>query len=249
MTAADMMSSRAMPRISARLAGLRSRHARSTVQALLAAMIRDEFPERIAVVSSFGTESALILSLVAEIEPGIPVIFLDTGKHFAETLTYRDLLIARIGLTNVRSLGPRDADLARADPDGALHRQDSDLCCHVRKVVPLEFALAGFDAWITGRKRYHGGERAHLELLEIVDSRIKVNPLAGWTPGQIAAEFRGRDLPPHPLAAEGYRSIGCAPCTSRVASDQPSRSGRWADRDKTECGIHRAPRAQGAGRN
>lgn len=240
--AQDQSAGGIAPTIDDHLADLRRRHARSTAQALLEAMIRHEFRGRIAAVSSFGVESAITLSMVADVDPGTPVIFLDTGKHFAETLAYRDLLIARIGLTSVRSVTPGDDDLERADPDGRLHRQDADLCCRIRKVVPLECALAGYGAWITGRKRYHGGERAGLEMLEAVDSRIKVNPLAGWTPAEVAAEFRRRGLPVHPLVATGYRSIGCAPCTSRVTSERPARSGRWAGSGKTECGIHRARR-------
>lgn len=223
---------------------LRQRYAGWSVHALLEALIRDEFPGRIAAVSSFGAESAVILSHLADIDRGIPVIFLDTGKHFPETLDYRDQLIARIGLTNVRSASPDPSTLQRSDPDGLLHSSDVDRCCHIRKVQPLDVALQGCAAWITGRKRYHGGERARLEMLETIESRVKINPLAGWTPAQIAAEFRRRDLPAHPLVADGYRSIGCAPCTSRVESDQPSRSGRWADSGKTECGIHRAPWAR-----
>lgn len=227
-----------------RLAHLRRRYSGASAQVLLEAMIRDEYPGRVAVVSSFGTESAVILSLVAEIDPAAPIIFLETGKHFLETLTYRDLLSERIGLTNIRSVTPEALDLNRADPDGRLREHEPDRCCHIRKVLPLERALDGFDAWITGRKRHQGGERSRLETLEAVDSRIKINPLAEWTPARIAAEFRRRDLPHHPLVSQGYLSIGCAPCTARVASDQPARSGRWADSDKSECGIHGAKWAQ-----
>jgi phosphoadenosine phosphosulfate reductase len=212
---------------------------------LLRATIEVEFPGRIAVVSSFGAEAAVILALVAEIDPATPVIFLDTGKHFAETLAYRDRLTAHLGLTDVRSIRPLAADLTSADADGRLWERDADACCHFRKVVPLERALAGFDAWITGRKRFHSGERADLDAIETVDSRIKINPLANWSVSQIASEFKARRLPRHPLVAHGYPSIGCAPCTSRDAGDGSARGGRWIGADKTECGIHRAKWARG----
>lgn len=223
---------------------LRQRYDGWSAQAVLEALVCTEFSGRIAAVSSFGAESAVILSCLADIDPAVPIIFLDTGKHFPETLAYRDQLVDRIGLSNVRSATPDEGLLRRSDPDGLLHESDVERCCHIRKVQPLDSILSGYAAWITGRKRFHGGERARLEVLEVVDGRIKVNPLAGWTPAQIAAEFRRRDLPPHPLVAKGYRSIGCEPCTSRVALDQPLRAGRWADSAKTECGIHRAPWAR-----
>jgi phosphoadenosine phosphosulfate reductase len=219
---------------------LRERHGGASARELLELAIRTEFAGKIAAVSSFGAESAVILALVAEIEPATPVVFLDTGKHFPETLAYRDQLVARLGLTDVRSIVPTAADLQRDDPDGRLHQADADRCCNIRKVLPLERALNGFAAWITGRKRYQGGDRSRLPAVEAVDSRIKINPLAAWTPAEIIAEFHRRQLPRHPLVAEGYLSIGCVPCTARVASGQPSRSGRWTDSDKTECGIHRA---------
>jgi phosphoadenosine phosphosulfate reductase len=207
-------------------------------------MIEQEFDGRIAAVSSFGTESAVILALIAEIDPATPVVFLDSGWHFAETIAYRDQLAGLLGLTNLRSVTPAAADLHREDRDNRLHADDPDRCCHIRKVLPLERALTGYDAWITGRKRYHGGERSQLDVIEDVDGRIKINPLAGWTQAQIAAEFRARRLPVHPLVARGYPSIGCAPCTSQAAANDGVRSGRWIDSAKTECGIHRAKWAQ-----
>jgi phosphoadenosine phosphosulfate reductase len=219
---------------------LRRLYGHLAAQPLLRAMIAQEFRGRIAVVSSFGAESAVILALAAEIDPAIPVIFLDTGWHFAETIAYRDRLASSLGLTNLRPVTPAALDLGREDRDNQLHASDPDRCCHIRKVLPLERALAGYDAWITGRKRYHGGERSQLDVIEDIDSRIKINPLAGWTPGQIAAEFRARQLPVHPLVAQGYPSIGCLPCTSQAAANDSLRAGRWIDSEKTECGIHRA---------
>jgi phosphoadenosine phosphosulfate reductase len=207
-------------------------------EALLEAMITRVFPERIALVSSFGAEAAVLLDMVARIDRSVPVLFLDTGKHFDATLTYRDILVRRFGLTDVRSLRPDPADLRHVDPDGNLHRHDPDMCCHIRKVAPLERALGGFDAWITGRKRFQGTDRSKIEPVEVADNRVKINPLAGWTAARIDEAFRHRGLPRHPLFDDGFLSIGCEPCTRRVRDGEDSRSGRWAGFGKTECGIH-----------
>lgn len=209
-------------------------------EALLEAMITRVFPGRIALVSSFGTEAAVLLDMVAGIDRTVPVLFLDTGKHFDATLTYRDILARRFGFTDLRNLAPDPADLAEVDPSGSLHRDDPDACCHIRKVLPLERALSGFDAWITGRKRFQGADRSRLGPIEVSGGRIKVNPLAGWSAERIEAAFRDRGLPRHPLFADGYRSIGCEPCTRRVRPGEDARAGRWAGLAKTECGIHRA---------
>ena len=213
-----------------------SREAETTT--LLRALIRERFAGRIALVSSFGAESAVLLHLAAGIDPALPVIFLDTGKLFPETLAYRDRLVARFGLRDVRAARPDPA----ADPTGTLWRDDPDGCCGLRKVAPLEAALAPFDAWISGRKRFHGGERSTLPPVEFgADWRIRINPLAGWSAGEIAVCFAANDLPAHPLLARGYRSIGCAPCTRPVRDGEDPRAGRWAGLAKTECGIHRSP--------
>ncbi len=196
------------------------------------------FPRRIALVSSFGTESAVLLHLVSEIDKAAPVIFLDTGKLFPETLQYRDALVKRLGLQDVRSVRPNDRALAVADPAGTLWESDPDVCCWQRKVEPLDEALAGFPAWITGRKRFQGGLRAVLPLIEHEGERVKVNALASWDAGQLRRYIDEHDLPRHPLEAQGYRSIGCAPCTRPTAPGQDPRDGRWAGRSKTECGIH-----------
>jgi phosphoadenosine phosphosulfate reductase len=222
-----------------RVADLERRYAGLSDEDLLRSVIEHEFPGRLAVVSSFGADSAVLLLLVAAVDPVVPVIFLDTDKHFTETLDYRDRLVDRLGLRDVRVTRPAPKDLIAAGDHGDLWRHHPDHCCRMRKVLPLQRALAGFDAWITGRKRFAGGERSGLKTIEAVDGRVKINPLAAWTPARIAAAYQANDLPRHPLAAYGYASIGCAPCTSR-ANDQPDavRSGRWAGTDKTECGIH-----------
>ncbi|MBB4284807.1 phosphoadenylyl-sulfate reductase [Roseospira goensis] len=219
-----------------------------STRALLARAIRDWFPGEIAVVSSFGTESAVLLHLVAEVDPATPVLFLETGKLFGETLRYRDRLVERLGLRDVRSLRPDPAALAQADPDGELWARTPDACCHLRKVEPLERGLGGFAAWINGRKRHHGGDRSTLPMAETVDGRVKLNPLAGWSRADIDRHFAAHDLPRHPLQADGFASIGCWPCSDRVAAGEDPRAGRWRGRAKTECGIHgRPPAAVSAG--
>jgi phosphoadenosine phosphosulfate reductase len=208
---------------------------------LLARAIRCDFAGRIAVVSSFGAESAVLLALVADIDPATPVLFVDTGQHFAETLAYRDTLAARLGLTDVRSIGPTAAQRAAHDPDAELWRYDPDACCRFRKVTPLERALAPFEAWVTGRKRHQALTRSALGVIEHADGKTKINPLADWTAAQVEAEMVARGLPRHPLSLAGYPSIGCATCTRAVAEGEDPRSGRWAGTGKTECGIHRLP--------
>ena len=213
-------------------------------QKLLARMIEDEFPGRIALVASFGSESAILLHMVAGIDPATPVIFLDTGKLFGETLRYRDALVKHLGLSHVRSVQP-DPDRVRAlDSDGMLWKRDHDACCRMRKIEPLAPALEGFDAWITGRKRYQGERRAVLPVIEAQDGRVKINPLASWSRDVVEEYFDEHELPRHPLEAEGYLSIGCMPCTDRIERGEASRAGRWRGTDKTECGIHETPTGQ-----
>lgn len=204
---------------------------------LLEPILRD-FQGRAAVVSSFGAESAVLLHMVAEVDAATPVIFLDTGKHFWETLSYRARLIDRLGLTGVRIIKPDGAALAADDPDGTLHARNADRCCHVRKTLPLQRALDGFDVTISGRKRYHGAARATLDFLSISDGRLKVEPLAGFSALDINAYMKAHDLPPHPLTEIGYFSIGCEPCTAPGGTSADPRAGRWAGTAKTECGIH-----------
>lgn len=217
---------------------LRHRLQGLSTQALLERAIRHEFPGDIAVVTAFGAESVVLLDAVAQVSRDVPVIFLDTGKHFADTLGYRDRLIAELGLRDVRVISPDAAMLSLHDPDGTLWQRDPDLCCAIRKVDPLSRALVGFSAWLNGRKGGQGGSRAGLPRLEHVDGRVKLNPLADWDTEAVERAFETRNLPRHPLVAEGYLSIGCAPCTEPVAPGADPRSGRWRGRDKDECGIH-----------
>ncbi|MAN79698.1 MAG: phosphoadenylyl-sulfate reductase [Rhodospirillaceae bacterium] len=205
---------------------------------LLRQVIVDAFPSRTVVTTSFGAESAVLLTLIAKTDPATPVVFLDTGYLFAQTLTYRDELVRHLGLTDVRTITPDPGDLAREDPEGDLHKHDPDRCCRLRKHLPLENALAAFDVWISGRKRFHGGDRASLPRVEIDGRYLKVNPLADWSEAAIARAFTDTGLPRHPLIEHGFTSIGCFPCTEPSGTGGYSRAGRWPGRDKTECGIH-----------
>jgi phosphoadenosine phosphosulfate reductase len=194
--------------------------------------------EQLALVSSFGTESAALLQVMADVDPAIPVIFLDTGWLFEETLAYRDTLIATLGLRDVRSIRPLDGSLQREDPNRELWFSDPDACCRIRKVEPLGRALAPFVAWINGRKRFQDGLRAAIPVVEADGLRLKFNPFANVTPAEIEAIYARAALPPHPLVASGFLSIGCMPCSSRAQRGEDARDGRWRGRSKTECGIH-----------
>ncbi len=206
--------------------------------ALLVALRRGIYFNRIALVSSFGAESAVLLHLVSRVDVDFPVVFIDTGKLFGETRTYRDCLVKDLGLRNLQIVKPDPNALRQHDPKGLLFSKNADTCCYWRKVEPLERALQGYDAWISGRKRFHGAERSGLQRFEAVDGRVKVNPLADWSRADLDRYFEKHALPRHPLEKEGYLSIGCMPCTDRVTDEDNRRSGRWAHTGKTECGIH-----------
>ena len=189
-------------------------------------------------MSSFGTESAALLKVMADVDPSIPVVFLDTGWLFEETLAYRDTLIETLGLTDVRSIKPDEAALSRQDPDRELWFTDPDACCRIRKVEPLARALKPFAGWINGRKRFQGGARTDIPVVEDDGVRLKFNPFANVSREEIEAIYTLGKLPPHPLVASGYQSVGCMPCSSRSAAGEDARDGRWRGRAKTECGIH-----------
>ncbi len=226
-----------------RVEALREAYGRLDGIDILHVMIKKEFPGRIAVTSSFGAEAAVLLDLVAQVDQATPVIVLDTGKLFRETYEYIDAIKAELGLTDVRLYRPSDEEVMAKDPDGTLYETDPDTCCHMRKAKPLSDALRAFDAWITGRKRFHGGARESLETVEAVDGRIKINPLATWQQTWVEEAFEERGLPRHPLVAQGYLSIGCTSCTAPVTAGEDVRAGRWSQSDKTECGIHCSARA------
>ena len=201
--------------------------------------VRELLPGDLAIVSSFGADSSVLLHMLSQVDRDMPVYFLETGKHFPETLAYVRLLEAHLGLTNVRWLRPDPQDLARFDPQGELWETDPDSCCHIRKTEPLEGEIAKFGGWVTGRKRYQTKERGVLPHFELTsDDRIKVNPLAYFTDADVTAYKQQHELPEHPLLEKGYRSIGCAPCTTIVAEGEDPRAGRWRGLNKKECGIH-----------
>jgi phosphoadenosine phosphosulfate reductase len=210
---------------------------RETVE-MLEVLLRENMLGDSAIVSSFGAESAVLLHLIGRIDPNVPVIFLETGKHFPETLIYRDLLIETIGLTGVRNITPDPETIAKKDETGLRWSYDPDGCCEIRKVIPLKAALAPYDAQFTGRKGFQSATRAGLPRFEVEEGRLKVNPLADWDKARVEAYMAKHALPVHPLVAQGYLSIGCAPCTSIVKSGEDPRSGRWRGWDKVECGIH-----------
>src|SRR5690348_356134 len=202
---------------------------------VIRAALRTVGRERLALVSSFGTESAALLKVMADVDAAIPVIFLDTGWLFEETLAYRDTLIATLNLKDVRSIKPDEETLRREDSNRELWFSDPDACCRIRKVEPLKRALAPFDAWINGRKRFQGGVRAAIPVVEEDGTRLKFNPFANLSREEIAAIYKEAKLPPHPLLSSGFLSVGCMPCTSRSTPDEDARAGRWRGRAKTEC--------------
>jgi len=205
-------------------------------------MLKTVFAEgvlgRVAIVSSFGTESAVLLHLIAEADRNVPVIFVDTLKMFPETLAYRDELVARFGFTDSRTVTPDPVVLAKKDETGLRWSFDPDGCCEIRKVEPLARAKSGLDTWISGRKAFQSQTRANLPRFEIEDGRLKLNPLGDWDKAALDAYFVAHDLPRHPLEAQGYLSVGCEPCTSKVLPGEDPRAGRWRGWDKVECGIH-----------
>lgn len=221
-------------------AAMQIRFAGMPAPEMLRELLTGELAGRIASVSSYGAESAVLLHMVAQIDKDVPVIFTNTQKMFGETLAYRDELSERLGLTDLRVFRPDPRLLALRDATGMRWSYDPDGCCEIRKVEPLRRALGPFDAWISGRKGFQAGTRTALPRFEEDDGRLKINPLADWSKDQLDAYFAEHDLPRHPLEAQGYLSIGCAPCTSKVRPGEDPRAGRWRGRAKTECGIHRS---------
>jgi phosphoadenosine phosphosulfate reductase len=222
-----------------RVSALNARYRHHGATAVLEHALKDAEVGRIALVSSFGAESVVLLHLVSMMDRNLPVLFIDTEMLFAETLAYQLELTDRLRLTNVQTIKARREDIFLRDNESVLHLHDPDACCHLRKVEPLERALAPYDSWITGRKRYQGATRADLDFFENEgDIRIKVNPLVHWATADLQEYIAENRLPRHPLVAKGYPSIGCAPCTTRVNDGEDPRAGRWRDLEKEECGIH-----------
>lgn len=214
-----------------------NKHYKNADTISLLSKLDNEFPS-LTLVSSFGAESAVLLHLVSLVNKEIPIIFIDTGKLFKETLDYKETLEKELGLKNIQIFKPQSTLLKKHDPKDFIHKYDADLCCHIRKVEPLSRALKNTDVWISGRKRFQTATRSEIPLFEIDDMRIKINLLANWTRNGIKAYFEKYGLPEHPLVADNYLSIGCMPCTTAVKEGEDIRSGRWRGQIKTECGIH-----------
>ena len=217
--------------LSARFEGMRA-------QDIMRAAIREAFVGDIVLSSSFGADSAVLLHMVSEIDPALPVVFLDTERHFFQTLQYRDELARKLGLGNIVNLRADTGEAAAEDARNTLWRTNPDACCDLRKVRPLNREMERWGAWISGRKRHQSATRARLPVVEWDGRHFKINPLAAWTQGDIDAYFAAHDLPPHPLVEQGFPSIGCFTCTKPVTAGEDARAGRWAGTEKVECGIH-----------
>lgn len=224
--------------VAERVAALNARYAHHSAADVLAHTLDDPQVGHTALVSSFGAESVVLLHMVSVVDRTTPVLFLDTEMLFPETLDYQREVADRLGLTGVRTIRPDRDRTFLADPNNRMHATNPDACCSLRKTEPLNAALAPFEAWITGRKRYQGGKRSALSFFEADAGRIKINPLAHWSPKDVLEYIQNNRLPRHPLVSKGYPSVGCLPCTTRVAPGEDQRAGRWRGQDKAECGIH-----------
>lgn len=222
-----------------RVARLNDRYRNHSATSVLELALRDAELGRIALVSSFGAESVVLLHMISVMKPDTPVVFIDTEMLFPETIEYQLEIVKTLDLRDVRRIRPNPTKIAAHDPDGLLHQSDTDSCCDLRKTVPLQTAISEFDAWISGRKRFQGSTRQNLDFFENeLDTRIKINPLAHWAPADVQDYMINNRLARHPLVAKGYPSIGCAPCTSPVKAGEDPRAGRWRGSQKEECGIH-----------
>jgi phosphoadenosine phosphosulfate reductase len=227
------------PPVAARVAALNARYRHHSAISVLEHALRDSDTGQVAMVSSFGAEAVVLLHMVSVVDRATPVLFIDTEMLFPETLDYQRDVAEHLGLRDMRVIRASRTTMAAHDPEGLLHQTDPDACCAFRKTEPLQHALAPFDAWITGRKRYQSGSRAALDFFEAEGTaRIKINPLAHWRAEDVRDYMVENRLPRHPLVARGYPSIGCAPCTSKVAPGEDPRAGRWRGAEKEECGIH-----------
>jgi phosphoadenosine phosphosulfate reductase len=232
----------------ASLSRLQTFYGHLEAEELLRVMIKDEFKDRIALLSSFGADSALLISMVAKIDPATKILFLETRKHFTQTLEYVEQLKTQFGLTNLIYLTPNPKLIQNIDKEGTLWNSQPNRCCWLRKVEPLDRGIKehGIEAVITGRKSYQTEDRSNLPSIELDEKGIfRINPLITWDKHKIRAAFEAEHLPQHPLVAEGYLSIGCEPCTRPVKAGENERAGRWAHtaempggEQKTECGIH-----------
>ena len=207
-------------------------------QDILDNSINNIFKKKMVYVCSFGTESAIILHMISEIDRSLPIILLNTNFLFKETIEYKDYLIGKFKFSNFKEVSPSIEDLKINDSKGTLWKEDPDLCCNIRKVLPLQKELQKYDAWISGRKSYHEGERTNLKFFEYINKKIVVNPLAKEKQNFVNSYFKIHNIERHPLFESGYQSLGCTHCTVKTSKIDSPRSGRWANKIKTECGIH-----------
>jgi phosphoadenosine phosphosulfate reductase len=197
------------------------------------------FPGKVALSSSFQTQSVPLLHLLSRFAPEIPVLFLDTGYHFPETLAFRDRLVREWGLRLevLRAAMPLVEVTRRYGPD--LFRSDPDLCCEIHKVEPMRRAVRGLEAWISGIRRDQTAVRQNAQIVEAAPGGLmRIHPLLNWTERDVWSYMHRYDLPSHPLFEQGYESVGCAPCTAPVQIGDGARSGRWQGTNKAECGLH-----------
>ncbi len=217
---------------------LNAKNEKLTPQKILDKSIKFTFKDKVAYVCSFGTESAIILHMISQIDRNFPVILLNTNFLFKETIVYKNYLLDKFKLTNYHEVTPDKKDLKFKDSDNKLWKKNPDLCCNIRKVLPLQKKLKLFDAWISGRKSYQDGERKKIKAFEILNKKIVINPLANINREFVDEYFKENNINRHPLFKKGYLSIGCVNCTVRTLNSDDPRSGRWSNKTKTECGIH-----------
>jgi phosphoadenosine phosphosulfate reductase len=209
-----------------------------TPQEIIQWAVRTFAPD-IAMSTSFQTQSMALLHMATHIKPDLRIFFLDTGYHFWDTLIFREKIQQEWNLNVVDLYRDSRWDVFARQNTRALPVQDPNLCCYIHKVQPMQKALGGLRAWISGIRRDQTAERSHAKILELQeDGLLKVNPLLNWTKRDVKTYMEEHHLPMHPLYERGYRSIGCAPCTVPVGLNDDDRAGRWAGRSKTECGLH-----------
>ena len=199
----------------------------------------DRFSPYLAMSSSFQTQSMPLLHMVSQIAPGLPVFFIDTGYHFWDTLMFREKIAFdwNLNIVDLHRLPHWDSFMRQNAR--SLPVEDPNLCCYLHKVQPMQNALKGYRAWISGIRRDQTAVRAKANFLEPQESGLlKINPLLNWTKKDISEYIKKHDLPHHPLYEKGYRSVGCAPCTIAIGVNDEERAGRWAGKGKVECGLH-----------
>jgi phosphoadenosine phosphosulfate reductase len=241
---AEIIPSPSGPALSQDLvAELNDRFERCPPQDILRWALVDSGLEQVAVASSFQAEGTCVIDLSVRIRPDIPVLFLETGFHFAETLAFKEQLAERLGLNVVDLVGDYTVEEQATEFGTRLYERDPEACCNLNKVEPFTRALHGFDAWITALRRESSPTRAETPILEQYEIEpgkwmVKVNPIANWTRREAWAYLKENDLPHNPLYDLGYASIGCAPCTRIRFAGEDERAGRWDGSQKVECGIH-----------